>query len=311
MILLDEVIKCESRSDRFELYPIGDAHIGKRNCAEEELRKQVAEIVRRSHMPNRTVRAVLGGDQMDIIKPQDIRRFNFRGLAEWFFIAPSEAGNKADAIAEMLSDIADQQATRAYSIFKPIMHLTIGAIEGNHELDCTKWYNHNIHKTLCNRLGIRNLTDEACIRIIFVREVNGNASYQVVRIYIRHGYGSGRTPGAEPSKLHRMRAEWEWADVCLSGHTHTYHIMEPKPVLFVPDSGKLPTDLMCRYRFAANWGCWLKSHLVGQGSYESAKCYEAKPMMTFKVVVWPFWHTSRKGKDIEIPKVELREYPIL
>ncbi len=304
MYLLDKVIKCKSRLDRIEVFPFFDCHVGKRNCAEDAVRKQVSEIVRRANMSNRHVFALLGGDQMNGINPSDLRRFDFDELADWFV--------EGDAMTtrERLNDICSQEIKHCVDIFEPIAPMILGAVYGNHEKSMRTKQNVNVHQAFCDRLNITNLTDEAIIRLRFQRQNGRNTS--TVVIYVRHGYGAGRTPGAEPNKLARMLAEWECADVCLSGHSHSYCILPPKAVPYIPEKGKFPSmDLTYQYRFAANPGCWLHSHLPGPGSYDSAACYEAKPMMTLKIVIWPFWSVCTSGGRIERPKIELREYPIL
>lgn len=303
MYLLDKVIKCNSRSDRVEFFPFYDCHIGKRNCAEDAIRKQIKEILRRDALPNRKAFVLLGGDQVNAINPADLRRFDFDELADWF--VESDAKNTR----ERLSDICNQEVKRFVEIFEPIKHLIIGAICGNHEKSMRTKQNVDVHQALCTRLNVLNMTDEAFIRLKFVRP--GHAT-GIVKIYMRHGYGGGRTPGAEPNKLQRLVDEWEDADICFTGHSHTYCILPPKPVLYVPNKGEMPTkDMLYRYRFGANPGTWLLGHLPGPGSYESAACYPARPMMTLKAVIWPFWAQERNGQRMDRPKIELREYPIL
>lgn len=304
MYLLDKLIECKSRSDRIEIFPFYDCHIGKRNCAEAAIKKQIKEVLRRDALPNRHAFALLGGDQVNAINPTDLRRFDFDELADWF------VSDNAMNTRERLSDVCSQEVKRFVEMFEPIKHLIIGAIYGNHEKSMRTKQNVNVHQSICERLSITNLTDEAFIRLRFNRQVNGGSAY--IKLYMRHGYGGGRTPGAEPNKLQRLVDEWEDADVCLTGHSHTYCIIPPKPVLYVPNRGELPVDdMFYRYRFGANPGCWLLSHLPGPGSYESAACYPARPMMTLKIVIWPYWSSTVAGKKMERPKIELREYPIL
>lgn len=310
MHIVEKVIQCKSRSARAEIFPLFDIHLGKYNCAEDALRKQVKEILHREKKPDRHPYVIFGGDQVNAINPGDLRRFDFAELADWFFQPRMEANETtADFIRRMLSDICAQEVDRFVDLFKPIQHLVIGALYGNHEKSMRTRQNVNVHDALCSKLNITNLTDEALIRLRF-RRTGGSA--QAVVLYLRHGYGAGRTPGAEPNKLARMLAEWECADVCISGHSHSYCILPPKAVPYIQRHGRLdPRQLVYRYRFAANPGCWLYSHLPGPGSYESSACYPAKPMMTLKIVIWPFWSMTRNNKRIEHPKIELREYPIL
>lgn len=302
MYLLNEIIECKSRSDRIEIFPFYDCHIGKRNCAEDKLLSQRREILKRHTMPNRHVRILLGGDVCEVIKPQDIR-FDFNDLADWLY------QGSADAIRDKLNNIAKAQVDHAVRIFKPLQPFILGSIEANHDKTVRKRYNVDTHNDFCEKLGIKSMTDEAIIRIKFKRGLET----RVVKIYMRHGYGGGRTPGTEPNKIARMMADGVAADcdICLTGHTHTYCNPEPIPVMYVPNSGKLPSRLPTRYRFGLNPGCWLYSHLVGPGSYESAACYPTRAMMTCKIVIWPFWHTELMGADVSRPKIELREYPIL
>lgn len=301
MYLLDELIECSSRSDRIEIFPFYDTHIGKRNCMEHAIKKQVSEIIRRSKLPNRHVRVLLGGDQTNAINQADIRRFDFAELADWL------VQGDAETTRDMLGSLVGQEVKHAVSIFKPIRQFILGAILGNHEKTMRTRSGIDVHSDFCERLEITNLTDEALIRI---RAYDGNQS-RTIKIYMRHGYGGGRTAGAEPNKLDRMMAEWEDADVCLTGHTHSFCIAPPKLVLRVPNRGEMPKTMLQTHRFAANCGCWLASHLEGVGSYESAACYPARPMMTLKIVVWPFWSTHRDGEAVSMPKIELRQYPIL
>lgn len=303
MYLLDHEIKCDSRSDRIEIFPFYDLHIGKVNCAEDAIKKQIGEILKREKMKNRHVRIVFGGDNINSINPTDVRRFDFSELADWF------VDSDAETTKERLSDVVNQEIEHFVEIFKPVRHLVLGALYGNHEKMLRTKNNVNAHQVLCDRMDILNLTDEAFIRI---HSTFGEAvKTQTIKIYIRHGYGGGRTAGAEPNKIDRLVAEWEDADVSLTGHTHTFCISPPKPVHYVPNKGKMPKRMFTRYRFGANCGCWLLSHSPGPGSYESSACYPTRPMMTLKIVIWPFWMTRLDGQQMNRPKIELRQYPIL
>lgn len=307
MYLLDGTIECSSRKDRVEIFPFYDCHIGKRNCAEDAIREQVAEIVRRSKLPNRHVRVLFGGDQLNAINTADVRRFDFDELADWF------VDGGAEQTRERLGDMVNQEVKHATEIFRPIAQFTLGALTGNHEKMMRTRQNINVHTAFCSALETTDLTDECLIRLRFTSKEGGLSSglSSAAFIYIRHGYGGGRTAGAEPCKIDRMVAEWECADVCLTGHSHSFCISPPKPVAYVPKCGEIPERLYYRYRFGANPGCWLYSHLEGPGSYESTACYPSRPMMTLKIVIWPFWHAQVNGKDVARPKIELREYPIL
>jgi len=77
------------------------------------------------------------------------------------------------------------------------------------------------------------------------------------------------------------------ADIILRGHSHTFEIRPPMPVLAIPREGKLPDECYVRYKRAANWGCWLRSYATGKGTYDSKACYPARPLGTVEVVLEP------------------------
>ena len=301
MRIVEEIIECKSRTDRIEIFPFFDMHIGKANCNESAIRKQVQEIEKRKMMPNRHIRTVLGGDVLNAVSPSDRKRFDFSDIADWV------ARGTPEEIKNALADMPNREITRAKKLLGPIDDTIIGALEGNHEKSLRKYHNMDVQDRLCSSLGCQNLSDEALIRFRFKRP---GASTTMV-LYMRHGYGAGRGAGAEPNKLSVMLAEWECADVCLSGHTHTFNILSPKPVAMIPSRGKLPDELIWKHRFAANPGCWLDSHSIGRGSYESGACYPARAFMTMKIVVWPFYEQYILGREFSSPKIELRSYALL
>ena len=301
MKILSHEIDVRSRSDRIELFFFGDTHIGKRNCAEECIRKQIREVMNRAKRKDRQVRVLFGGDICDYVKMGDIKRFNVNALADWL------CEGSADQVRKRLNDVSEHQVRRAIKMFEPLKPYAIGGLEGNHEYSIMHHNNFDMQERFCQGMAMPNLTDEVLIRFRFKR----GAASTTCKLYMQHGFGGGRTAGAEPNKLHRLRDEWEDADVVLRGHSHTFHVLPPKPILFVPNIGRLGSELFTRHRYAANWGCWLHSHLPGPSSYESRAAYPARPMMTLKVVIWPFRETTIAGKTVTYPKIELREYALL
>jgi len=301
MRIIEEFIECESRTDRVEIFPFFDTHIGKANCNEGAIRKQVQEIQKRQDMPKRHIRTVLGGDILNSISPSDRKRFDFSDIADWL------VKGSAEEIKDALADLPNREIKRAKMLLGPIKSTIIGALEGNHEKSLRKYHNMDVQDRLCEVLECPNLSDEAIIRFRF-RRLKGTVT--AVTLYLRHGYGAGRSVGAEPNKLATMLAEWECADVCLSGHSHTFFVLPPKPVATLP-TNKGYGELLWKHRWAVNPGCWLDSHSIGRGSYESGACYPARAFMTCKIVIWPFFAQYIHGREIPGPKVEIRSYPIL
>lgn len=301
MKLVDYDINMKSQSGRVEFFVFGDCHIGARGCAEKPIRKQVAEVLKRSQVKNHEARVLFGGDICDYVKPGDVKRYNPNVLADWML------KGTASTIRKRLNNVADEQYKRAMDIFGPLKSCTIGAVEGNHEYSMMHHNNFDMQDKFCRGMDTEDLTDESIIRVRF----RSRGVSQTIKIYLQHGHGGGRTAGAEPNHLERLRNEWEDADVVLRGHSHSFCTLPPKPVMFIPNSGDMPDELLTRYRYAANWGCWMYSHSVGPSTYASRAAYPARAMVTLKVVVWPFHKTTVKGRRYMKPKIELREYAVL
>jgi len=316
MRLIEFPITVNSRQDVVSIYPLGDIHLGALACAEGPLRRVVREI-----RDDPLAYWFGGGDMCEYIKPQDLKRFGFDILPDWI-LAPNIKGfvkslHKGDfdddakkvakqyakEIRDNLNNLCRKQLHRLVSILEPISGIKcIGMLEGNHERALRKHHNEDYHGELCEQLGVENLTDEAMIRLKF----KGKGLGASLNLYIRHGYGGGRKAGSEPNKLADMLAEWEDADICFSGHTHTPCIVEPKPVLYMPRRGRVPEELLCRYRHAANWGCWVYSHATGPGSYVSNGCYPARPMTSCRACIQPFYHRDNGTSDNQMPRIEIR-----
>ena len=305
MRIIEHEIECKGRSDRVEIFPFYDMHVGKANCNEGAIQKQAQEVLRRGKIPGRHIRVLLGGDAINAVSPSDRKRFDFSDVADWIVKGPAED------IKNALADLPNREIKRVEKLLGPIKGNIIGALEGNHEKSLRKYHNMDVQERLCEKLGCLNLSDEVLIRFRFKRPTGKTKATTTVVVYLRHGYGGGRTAGAEPAKLAAMLAEWECADVCLSGNTHTFCILGPKAVASIPKRGMLPEGLLWHHRFAANPGSWLDSHSIGRGSYESGACYPARAFMTCKIVIWPFFEQHVGGREFAMPKIELRNYPIL
>jgi len=307
MIPIEYQIKMKKKTDRIELFPLGDLHIGKSNCNEEAIKKQVREIVRRSQMPDRHVRVIFGGDICEFIKPGDRKRYNTNAIADWVLTGTP------DQIRKRLNNVATEQLKRAVKILEPIKHLAIGAVEGNHEYSIMHYDNLDVQNMFCDAMGIPNLSDESLLRLNFIytapRAKTDNSTN--INIYIQHGCGGGRSVTAEPLHLARLRDKWEDAEIVLRGHSHTFCVLEPKPVKVLPKSGVVLDHLLIKHRYGANWGCWNNTHQIGNSTYESRASYPDRAMMSVKVVIWPMFRTRQGGTDRIVPKLEVRSYPIM
>ncbi len=273
MNILKKNIEVSSSNDIFYVYPIGDCHIGAFNCAESHLRKYVQYI---KDKPNAYWFG--GGDYCDCITPQDAKRYDVRGLADWIFTG------KAKNIKEALLDITKQQRERFCAIVEPIKDRCLGLIEGNHEYSIMKSANNGHHYVMCDMLGVPNLTDACFLWLSFIAPAHHTAS---VHIFAVHGCGGGRSAGAEPNHLFRLGQVAD-ADVLLRGHSHSFRIEPSEPHLYIPKKGSPPDECLQREVFKGNWGCWVKSYAVGESTYDSRANYPPRPLRALEVSIKPF-----------------------
>lgn len=272
MNMVEKRIEAKSKADVFYVYPIGDPHIGAFNCAESHLRAFVDYIKNQPHSY-----WFGGGDYCNAITPSDVNRYDVRALADWIFTG------KAMNIKEALLDIAKQERERFCKIVEPIKDKCLGLIEGNHEYQLMNRSHNGHHYIMCDELGVPNLTDCAFIRLNFKIPKGSGRS---VIFFVLHGWGGGRTPGAEPN--HLMRAgQIADADVILRGHSHTFRIEPSEPHLYIPSSGSLPDECYQREVFKGNWGCWVKSFAKGPSTYDSRANYPARPLKAIEVKIKP------------------------
>jgi predicted phosphodiesterase len=287
--LIDKLIKQKSRSEKFYLYVLGDTHIGARNCAESYLRRLIRKI---QDEPNALWLG--GGDYIDAIKPQDSRRFTPEALPDWIL------EGDADTVRARLLDIVRQERDRFWLMVEPIKDKCLGLIRGNHESALTKHYNEDPHEWLCEALEVPDLTDCSFVRLRFRRQ----KAIQTIVVFICHGFGGGRSAGAEPNHLSRLAASKD-ADLVLRGHSHTFHILPPIVKLGVPRQGQLPEECYARYTRAGNWGAWLRSYAAGKQTYDSAACYPPRSLSTLEIILEP--HKGLQHGNANCGRISMRE----
>lgn len=290
----ERVLRCDGRGDTWSVYPLGDCHIGARNCAEGALKKVIEEI-------RKDPKALWfgGGDIIDAVSPSDVR-YDCQNLAEWFFTGDSER------IQDNISSVITQQVSRAIEIFYPIRDKCLGLLTGNHEDKIRTREHRDVQSEICSGLGVEKCEYEHIWRLKMTRP----SSVVHIFIYGYHGWGAGRTAGSEPNKLKNLLDEWESVDIVFRGHSHSFAILPPKPVLYLPRGGKMPSELFCRYRHAANWGCWLYSHKHGRSSYAEKAGYPARPMMTATAIIRPFARVLSKRIESCAPEIKIIGRPI-
>jgi hypothetical protein len=268
--------------------------MGAANCAEDKLDRLVKRI---AADPNAYWFG--GGDMCDAVILTDVKRFDPSILPDWLL-----KGRKPEDVRRNLTDMLDAQKRRLFKYLAPIKDRCLGLVEGNHEYTIMKYHNRNFLNEMCKYFGVVNLTDCAFVRFKFRRRI-GNVRTSppsaTIRAFICHGHGGGRTSGAEPNILYRLSADKE-CEIIMKGHSHSFCIHPPIPMLSIPTRGDLPENPIVYDKHAANWGSFVYTYQTGPSTYASRANYPVRPMYTFEVKMDPFHQTSH---GVDQPKIDM------
>jgi hypothetical protein len=287
--LLERIFESDSRDTHVKIYPLGDIHIGAHNCAEDKLKSHVRRI---AQDPN--AYWIGGGDVLDAVVLNDSKRFDPTIVPDWML------KGSANNIRMNIKDMLRAQRNRFYEILDPIRDKCLGLIEGNHEYSIMKYHNRDLQSELCQHFKCEDLTDCAFLRLRFRRRKGKSVkadgqpdmTSDTVRMFITHGNGGGRSSGAEPMSLYRLAADKE-CDIVLKGHSHSFCIHPPIPMLSIPGHGALPESPIVYDKYAANWGSFVYTYATGPSTYASRANYPCRPMYSVEAVITPFRQHGR------------------
>ena len=169
-------------SEMLRIYPIGDVHIGSKEC-DLELFKQWIETVKND--PNGV--AVIIGDMLNM------------GLRN----------SKSNVYEEVLSPM--QQKELCYELLEPIADKIIGGCSGNHEYRAVKEVGMNpLYDVFCRMRIEDRYRENACFIKLTVGKQGKNPNT----------YGVVLTHGSSKSKDERWTYGVDGCDCFISGHTH-------------------------------------------------------------------------------------------
>ena len=245
------IIPYTSRSEKIKIYPLGDIHAGTVHCAEEEFRSKVREV------KDNPLAYWLGmGDYSDYITPKDPRwEPSLLAIPEWV---------EQDNIAEC-------QRKRIVQLLSPIKGKCIGLLYGNHEESIRRHNHANVHKNICDDLGVDNLGYSCFIHFIFKRKglLGQRHESWLLKGYFTHGTGGARTEGAKLNYLVRVMQSFE-ADIYGYAHVHSMQTHSPDFL------GSTDQSLMIKAKPKAGalTGCWFRTYTQGViASYGEMKVY--------------------------------------
>jgi len=219
----------KSRSDWFEIIPIGCTHLGNALCDEAALRRTVKHIKDTKH-------AYWGGmgDYCDFINRSD-KRFQESHIAEWLWGRDDVIGPQIELLCQILEPIKDK---------------CLWMIRGNHE-DCVlKKFQRDVYYEICRNMGLSEKNPIMLgyrgfivMRMQRQRSGTGGASTYTYTIFAHHGYGGGRLEGGKALKLGRLPKHYQ-ADLLLYGHEHVKMIGQPIQRLRATASGGIVGEMI-------------------------------------------------------------------
>jgi predicted MPP superfamily phosphohydrolase len=194
-------------NEKFNLFLIGDIHVGNLGCDLKLLKKVLKSIKETENS------YILGmGDYCECITPKD-KRYDIH-TQDRKILTPKE------------------QYDKIIDLFSPFKGQIIGLLEGNHEASLDKYNSHRITEELAKDLDTVNLGYSAFTDLHFKKiDENGKRlKTTMYTIYATHGTGSGRFKGAKVNRLEQL-AQWNESDMYFGAHTHeliTWHDIRNK-----------------------------------------------------------------------------------
>lgn len=238
MKLLTRRIPYESVAEgQFNLYPIGDIHLGSAACDEKALQAAVSRI---AADPKAIV--ILMGDMIDAVGVTGFdKRSNLKTLASWL------------RGLDDVSDVIEEERDMAVNYLAPIADKIVAIVCGNHEDAVEHHRGFNIYWSMVERLaeiGGFYAPDVAIgydgfLRLRFALDggaqkkhaTKGSPHVWTLDVYLHHGFGGGKMPGAKANNLWQLMATYD-ADLHLVGHTH--ELLTVSRQVVTPTMGNMP-----------------------------------------------------------------------
>jgi len=280
MITKEYRIHLNGRGEVVYLVPLGDLHVGTKNCDEDKLLATIEYI--REH---KNVYWIGIGDYIEAINYTD-KRFDPDNLSEKF--------------QKSLSNLHLAQMKYVIDMLKPIRQRCMGLLEGNHEDKIRLHYHTNVTAVMAYELGVDELGNTCMIRWVMERSLKGtsrDASSRSVVIFATHGWGGGRTIGAKVNRIQEYSKYFD-ADIYLMGHVHN-KLTDNEERLYISPFGT--PRLYARKRVFGITGSFFKTYQEGSKSYAEKAGYPPTTTGVIKVRIEPFVREHHEGKQIEMP----------
>ncbi len=200
---------------------------------------------------------------------KDCDRARFKGLMEWaqrqevdgakvFFIgtgdynempSPSERAALVaakggyglhDTTLEKLDEFMESMTQEFYEVVKPVEHCFLGLLGGHHYYTYASGKNRGVRtdEHLADMIGCPYLGDMVVVTLrLNNNHVAGQYKFDIpFSLMAMHGYGSGRTIGAQMTKRIRMAEVMEGLDLYIMGHDNNKAVIPREVLKLNPDS---------------------------------------------------------------------------
>lgn len=257
----------------YEIWGLGDFHLGARACNEELIEQVVKRIA-----SNPDAYWIGTGDYCDCIVMSDQKRFDPKGIAPWITL-------------ENLWESPFLQTNKAIELLEPIKDQCIGLLEGNHEYELWKRHNQNITAVIAREFRVPYLGYSAWGYLKW--RMKGGRPSRALSLYAHHGYGGGRTTGGKANKLVHAGMRFH-ADITILGHGHDpfLHPVD-KPRLIDRGNGKPKFRTDTRIEIASS--SFLKTMEEGTTTYSEKMGYDTVWMGATYGTIIPFANNPEGG----------------
>ena len=226
-------------------YALGDLHEGNCNHDENALKEAVNIIA-----SDKRCRGVfLMGDLIECIIGALDPRWNPIEIADEYKIKD-------------LKDLPRKQAERVYNKLKPIEHLILACVCGNHEEQYIKRHSFNVYDHYCKLFSSHpvKIGYIGFYRLLFNRD--GSGQKYKLDVALNHGQGGGGFREGYPLNKLFDTFRWTDADILLMGHVHT--LMEDSQTFM---SVGHTLKLLMKKRLYGITGCFLRTSIEGNTNY--------------------------------------------
>jgi hypothetical protein len=257
-----------SRSEHFNIIPLGDIHLGNVGCDIGKLQ----EIVKYIKEHPRCYWIGLG-DYIEAINPID-PRFDPQSIDPCYNI-------------KSLSNLIQTQIHDILSLLKPIRHKCLALCIGNHEETVRLRYYYDIGLELARELKTTLLGYNGFVRLQFIRKSNSQAKPQhiIYTVYCSHGFGNARKSGSKINRIEDV-AHYIDADIIILAHEHKKIIAPSILKIGINNVG----EVVQKKQIGVMAGSFLRGYVENATTYVEKKGYAPSDLGVVKLILKPDIH---------------------